>query len=163
VLNGGEDNDPDTLFGGGGNDILFAIRFAHPRQPSGAGRMFGGGGSDLLVGGQPCDGDTFDGGPGRNDSASFARVKNNGIVVSATIGGAVTNPDEGPCNAGHIDGSIEKIEGSSGSDRLTGDNGNNDLLGRGGNDLLNGRGGRDTCIGGGGNDRAVNCEHKGSL
>ena len=64
TINAGEDNDPDTLFGGGGNDVLFAINFAHPRQPSGAGRMFGGGGNDLLVGGQPCDGDTFDGGPG---------------------------------------------------------------------------------------------------
>ena len=87
-------------------------------------------------------------------------MKNNGVVVSATIGGAVTDPGAGGCNAGQIDGSVEKIEGSTGPDRLTGDNSNNDLLGRGGNDFLNGKGGRDKCVGGGGNDRAVNCEQQ---
>ena len=104
--------------------------------------MFGGPGNDLMIGGQPCDGDIFDGGPGDNDSASFARVRNSGIVVKATIGGAVTDPDVAGCNAGQIEASVEKIEGSPGPDILIGDDGANMLLGRGGNDLLDGRGGR---------------------
>ena len=54
--------------------------------------MSGGPGDDLLIGGQPCDGDNFDGGPGDNDSASFARVRNGGVFVQATIGGAGHRP-----------------------------------------------------------------------
>ena len=121
--------------------------------------MIGGAGNDLMVGGQPCDGDTFNGGPGGNDSASFARVHNCGIFVEATIGGTVIDPDVGNCNAGHIDSSTEKIEGSPGPDILSGDNGANVLLGRGGDDKLDGTGGIDTCIGGGGNNQATNCEN----
>ena len=125
--------------------------------------MFGGPGDDLLIGGQPCDGDLFDGGPGNNDSASFARVRNSGIFVEATIGGPVLDPDVANCNAGHIDHSIEKIEGSPGPDILIGDGGPNTLLGRGGNDILDGMGGSDDCIGGGGVDQATNCEMTASV
>ena len=59
--------------------------------------------------------------------------------MQATIGGAVTDPDVDNCNAGHIDSSVEKIEGSPGPDILTGDEGPNTLLGRGGDDRLDGR------------------------
>jgi Ca2+-binding RTX toxin-like protein len=161
TLNAGEDRDPDTMFGGGGNDVIFAINVAHPQQSSGTGRMHGGGGSDLLIGSQPCDGNVFDGGAGKNDSASFARVGS----VRATIGGAVVDRGGGGpnCTAGRISSSTEKIEGSTSPDVLTGDNGPNDLLGRGGNDVLNGKGGRDRCIGGGGVDRASNCESRSSI
>ena len=100
--------------------------------------MNGGPGTDLMIGGQPCDGDTFNGGPGANDSASFARVHNSGIAVEATIGGEVIDPDGGGCTPGHIDSSTEKIEGSPGNDILTGDDGPNTLLGRGGDDKLDG-------------------------
>jgi Ca2+-binding RTX toxin-like protein len=34
---------------------------------SGKSTLIGGEGSDLLVGGDPCDGDSFDGGPGSDD------------------------------------------------------------------------------------------------
>lgn len=163
VLYAGEDHDPDTLEGGGGNDVLYGVNIFHPRKDSGPATMNGGPGSDLMIGGQPCDGDTFDGGPGANDSASFARVHNSGIAVEATIGGAVTDPDAGNCDAGHIDSSTEKIEGSPANDILTGDNGPNTLLGRGGNDRLDGKGGFDDCVGGGGHDRATNCEKEASV
>jgi Ca2+-binding RTX toxin-like protein len=159
ILYAGEDHVPDTLEGGGGDDVLFGVNMAHPRKDSGPATMIGGPGNDLMVGGQPCDGDTFDGGPGPNDSASFARVHNSGIYVEATIGGPVVDPDVANCNAGHIDSSTEKIEGSPGPDILIGDNGDNVLLGRGGNDKLNGMGGNDTCIGGGGENTATNCEN----
>jgi Ca2+-binding RTX toxin-like protein len=163
VLYAGEDSAPDTLEGGGGNDVLYGVNIFHPKKDSGAATMNGGPGSDLMIGGQPCDGDTFNGGPGANDSASFARVHNSGIAVEATIGGAVTDPDVGGCNAGHIDSSTEKIEGSPGNDILTGDNGPNTLLGRGGDDKLDGMGGVDDCVGGGGHDTATKCEQTASI
>jgi Ca2+-binding RTX toxin-like protein len=139
------------------------VNIFHPRKDSGAATMIGGPGDDLLIGGQPCDGDTFDGGPGQDDSASFARVHNSGIFVKATIGGAVLDPDVTHCHAGHIDPSIEKIEGSPGPDILIGDNGPNVLLGRGGDDKLDGAGGNDTCIGGSGHDEAQSCEKTASV
>ncbi len=158
TLYGGDDRVADSLWGGGGDDALFGVNIAHPRKQSGPGAMHGGPGNDLLIGGQPCGGDAFDGGPGANDSASFARVKNSGVVVVAQIGGKVTDPDLGHCNAGHITGSTEKIEGSTGPDILFGDNDANVLLGRGGDDRVHGRGGYDRCIGGGGHDRDSSCE-----
>jgi Ca2+-binding RTX toxin-like protein len=163
VIYAGEDHEPDTIEGGGGDDVLYGVNIFHPRKDSGAATMRGGPGNDLLIGGQPCDGDLFDGGPGSNDSASFARVRNSGVFVKATIGGAVTDPNVGHCDAGHIDNSIEKIEGSPGPDILSGDGSHNVLLGRGGNDRLDGRGGNDTCIGGGGHDRARSCEQIASV
>ncbi|MGD9734079.1 MAG: calcium-binding protein [Solirubrobacterales bacterium] len=163
VLYGGDDHDPDTLEGGGGSDVLYGVNIFHPRKDSGLARMIGGPGDDLLIGGQPCDGDLFDGGPGENDSASFARVRNGGTFVKATIGGAVLDPDVPNCHAGHIDSSVEKIEGSPGPDMLTGDGGPNVLLGRGGGDRLDGRGGNDTCVGGSGKDQASNCEQAASV
>ncbi len=158
VLYSGDDRVADTLEGGAGDDVLYGVNIFHPRKSSGGARMFGGPGNDLMIGGQPCDGDLFAGGPGPNDSASFARVRNSGIVVKATIGGAVLDPDVPNCKAGRIASSVEKIEGSPGPDILIGDNRPNVLLGRGGNDLLIGRGGSDTCVGGGGRDRARSCE-----
>lgn len=163
VLYGGDDHEPDTLEGGPGNDVLYGVNIFHPRKDSGAATMRGGPGNDLLVGGQPCDGDVFNGGPGENDSASFARVRNSGIYVEATIGGAVRDPNVPNCHEGHIDSNVEKIEGSPGPDILTGDNGPNVLLGRGGNDVLNGMGGEDSCIGGTGTDRATNCQRTASI
>lgn len=163
VIYSGDDRVADRLAGGGGDDVLFGVNTAHPRRDSGAAAMYGGGGNDLLVGGQPCDGDLFDGGPGPNDSASFARIRNSGVFVRATIGGAVSDPDAGSCNAGRITGSVEKIEGSPGPDQLFGDGSANTLLGRGGNDLLDGNGGHDRCVGGGGSDRARQCEQTGGI
>ncbi len=164
TIYGGDDREPDTLEGGEGDDVLFGVNIAHPRRDSGAARMLGGPGDDLLVGGQPCDGDLFDGGPGQNDSASFARVRNSGTFVVATIGGAVLDPDVGGCTDGQIEQSVEKIEGSPGPDVLTGDSGPNVLLGRGGNDSLDGSGGSDSCIGGGGVNRAATgCESTASV
>jgi Ca2+-binding RTX toxin-like protein len=158
TLYAGDDSDPDTLEGGGGDDVLYGVNIFHPRKDSGAAKMAGGAGNDLMIGGQPCDGDSFDGGDGDNDSASFARVHNSGVFVEATIGGAVLDPDGGDCNAGSIDSSTEKIEGSPGPDVLSGDDAANKLLGRGGDDRLDGRGGNDECIGGGGGDQLSSCE-----
>jgi Ca2+-binding RTX toxin-like protein len=156
---GGDDGDPDLLAGGGGNDALFGVNVLHPQRPSGAGAMVGGGGDDLMIGGQPCEGDFFDGGPGSNDSASFARVRNEGTVVEARIFGPVFDPDVPGCSGGRISRSTEKIEGSTGADVLLGSARDDTLLGRGGSDRLDGRGGEDRCIGGNGADPSRRCEY----
>ena len=56
-----------------------------PTSPSRAARatLIGGQGADVMVGGDPCDGDVFDGGPG-NDDANFFRFTPG---VNAQIGG----------------------------------------------------------------------------
>jgi Ca2+-binding RTX toxin-like protein len=159
TLYAGDDGDPDVLAGGGGDDALFGINVLHPLHPSGQALMAGGGGSDLMVGGQPCDGDFFNGGPGPNDSASFARVRNEGTVVEAAIGGTVLDPGVPGCAAGRISRSTEKIEGSTGPDVLAGGRRDETLLGRGGADVLDGRGGQDRCIGGNGEDSGRHCEY----
>jgi Ca2+-binding RTX toxin-like protein len=159
TIYGGDDQSPDSLSGGGGDDVLYGVNIFHPRNDSGSAWMSGGGGGDLLVGGQPCDGDRFYGGANDNDSASFARVRNDGTYVQATIGGPVVDPDVPACNAGQIDSTIEKIEGSPGPDVLTGDSGANTLLGRGGDDVLDGMGDFDGCDGGAGTNRLANCEY----
>ncbi|HZO05011.1 MAG TPA: hypothetical protein VFB52_01365, partial [Solirubrobacterales bacterium] len=163
VIYAGDDRAADTLAGAGGDDVLFGVNIFHPRLSSGAAQMIGGPGNDLMVGGQPCEGDFFHGGPGDRDSASFARVRNDGIAVVAAIGGAVTDPDLPGCQGGRIDPSTEKIEGSPGPDRLLGNVGPNWLLGRGGDDFLDGRGGYDRCAGGAGRDSARGCERTGSV
>lgn len=158
TLYAGDDADPDTIVGGGGDDVLFGVNILHPRRSSGAATLVGGPGNDLLVGGQPCD-DLFHGGLGDNDSASFARVRNAGTVVKAAIGGRVFDPEAATCGASRIDGTVEKIEGSTGPDVLFGSAGTDTLLGRGGSDLLDGRGGPDRCIGGRSGDEDRRCEY----
>ena len=157
TLYAGDDGESDTLGGGAGDDALFGVNILHPRHRSGSAALFGGAGDDLLVGGQPCN-DRFHGGGGDNDSVSFARVRNAGIVVKAVIGGRVVDPGVGDCPGSRIDGGVEKIEGSTGPDVLFGAAGPDTLLGRGGNDVLDGRGDLDRCIGGRGGDRVRHCE-----
>jgi Ca2+-binding RTX toxin-like protein len=159
TLYGGDDAEPDRLQGGGGDDALFGVNILHPRRGSGAATMIGGSGDDLLIGGQPCEGDRFAGGSGGNDSASFARVRNQGVHVRALIGGAVIDPGVAACAPGRIVRGTEKIEGSPGPDVLIGSARGNVLLGRGGSDELDGRGGQDRCIGGSGADRGRRCEY----
>lgn len=154
----GDDGDADAIVGGGGDDVLFGVNILHPRRSSGGATMVGGDGDDLLVGGQPC-GDFFHGGQGDNDSASFARVRNSGTVVEAAIGGSVRDPEVVGCGGSRIDGTVEKIEGSTGPDVLVGTGGPDTLLGRGGIDVFDGRGGPDRCIGGRGSDDNRHCEY----
>lgn len=159
TLYAGDDADPDLLQGGAGDDALFGVNILHPRRSSGPARMLGGSGDDLLIGGQPCEGDRFVGGPGANDSASFARVRNEGVFVRAQIGGEAIDPGLATCAPGRIARGTEKIEGSPGPDLLIGAARDDVLLGRGGADELDGRGGRDRCIGGRGADRGRHCEY----
>ena len=134
-----------------GGDSLIGARTDLPSPyDSGKSTLIGGDGSDLLVGGDPCNGDSFSGGPG-SDTASFVRF-NPG--VTAEIGGAVTRAG-GDCTAGSIDGSVEALEGSAGNDTLIGNDLANTISARGGNDTLVGRGGDDRLVGGSGGGRLI--------
>ena len=110
--------------------------------------MIGGGGIDVMVGGDPCDGDVYEGGPG-NDDANFFRF---------TPG--VERPDRRPRDPRRRllhprpdRRSVEEIEGSPGPDVLIGGPSGDSLYGKSGDDTLFGRGGNDTSRGGPGNDR----------
>ena len=93
MIEAGNDSDPDLLDGGAGDDALIGARTDfHVPVNSGRSVMIGGPGSDVLVGGDPCDGDLFDGGPG-NDNANFFRFTPG---VTAQIGGAAKRSGSGP-------------------------------------------------------------------
>jgi hypothetical protein len=141
----------DVLKGRGGDDALTYGAL-----------LDGGAGSDLLIA-SICSGEHVEGGPGV-DSVSFARTQGG---VEAQIGGAAvfapvnTSHQHRPAGCGgdptvppaHIDGSVERIEGSRWGDVLIGNEGPNTLLGRGGDDQLLGRGGDDILVGGQGRDQ----------
>ena len=96
LIEAGDDNAPDVLEGGSGDDALIGARTdLHVPVNSGKSTLIGGAGNDVLVGGDPCNGDTFDGGPG-NDNANFFRFTPG---VFAEIGGAVRRRGS-PCTPG---------------------------------------------------------------
>jgi Ca2+-binding RTX toxin-like protein len=134
VIEAGDDSDPDVLEGGPGDDALVGARTDLPvPYNSGKSTMIGGPGGDVMVGGDPCDGDLFDGGPGEDD-ANFFRFTPG---VTAEIGGPASRAGS-PCTPGHIDPSVEQLEGSPGPDVLIGGN-RDDLIGHGGRNTLRNR------------------------
>ncbi len=131
VIEAGDDSDPDLLEGNAGDDALIGARTdLHVPVNSGKSTLIGGPGSDVLVGGDPCDGDLFVGGSG-NDNANFFRFTPG---VYAKIGGQVLRRGD-PCTPGHVDHSIETLEGSPGPDVLIG-NHHDSLIGHGGRNML---------------------------
>lgn len=137
MIEAGDDSDPDLLKGNAGDDALIGARTdLHVPVNSGKSTLIGGPGSDVLVGGDPCDGDFFDGGSG-NDNANFFRFTPG---VYAKIGGQVLRRGD-PCTPGHVDHSVETLEGSPGPDVLIGNN-NDSLIGHGGHNRLRTRSGR---------------------
>ena len=131
VIEAGDDSDPDRLEGGPGDDALIGARTDfHVPVNSGKSTMIGGPGDDVMVGGDPCDGDLYDGGPG-NDDANFFRFTPG---VFAEIGGAARRAGS-PCTPGHVDTSVEQLEGSPGPDTLIG-NHRDSLIGHGGRNNL---------------------------
>jgi Ca2+-binding RTX toxin-like protein len=131
VIEAGDDSDPDVLEGGPGDDALIGARTDfHVPVHSGKSTMIGGPGDDVMVGGDPCEGDLYDGGPG-NDDANFFRFTPG---VTAEIGGAARRAGS-PCTPGHIDNSVEQLEGSPGPDTLIGTH-RDSLIGHGGRNRL---------------------------
>jgi hypothetical protein len=65
---------------------------------------------------------------------------------------------------GHVDNSVEALEGTPGPDVLVGNNRGNALIGKGGNDVLRARGGNgNRLVGGGGKDRLVGRHKRNTL
>jgi len=131
LIEAGDDSDPDVLEGNAGDDALVGARTdLHVPVNSGKSTLVGGPGSDVLVGGDPCDGDLFDGGAG-NDNANFFRFTPG---VYAKIGGQALRRGS-PCTPGHVDRSVEALEGSPGPDVLIGSH-RDSLIGHGGRNRL---------------------------
>lgn len=130
--------DADTIFGDGD-----------------AGKIDGAGGADFLAGGRGND--TLIGGSGSDkliggsgaDTASYATAK---IAVGASLLRPSSNTGDAK---GDVYSSIERLIGSSFSDKLEGNGGANHLFGGEGNDLLDGGTGADRITGGSGNDTYV--------
>ncbi|MEM6858637.1 MAG: calcium-binding protein, partial [Pseudomonadota bacterium] len=166
----------DTIFGGDGDDTLFAN--AINRSEFGEDSLFGEGGNDELIGNRGNN--LLDGGDGNDilegdDGADELRggdgddwlfggedadiidggegidtavyAVSQAVTISLIDGTASGDNAEGDVLTG-----IENLIGGSGADSLTGDNGANVLDGGNRGDALIGLGGNDTLIGGAGND-----------
>lgn len=77
----------------------------------------------------------------------------NSQTIFDLIFGEVISPIQLPAECSHLQGIItQKIEGTSGNDRIRGTSENELIIGYGGNDRLDGAGGSDCIVGGNGND-----------
>jgi Ca2+-binding RTX toxin-like protein len=174
VLLGGEGNDElvggefsdDTLVDGPGNDILRGGP-GDDGLVSGEGsdELFGEGGNDLLIETALCEGDTLDGGEGR-DNASWAKLATPvGAGVDARldqgIAGEVGSEDQVKCPVGGEPDTlaeIEDLEGSPRSDVLVGDAESNQLLGHQGEDSYFAGAGEDSILANSeSRDKVINC------
>lgn len=127
--------DADTIFGDGGDGKIDGA--------AGSDFLAGGRGNDTLIGGSGSD--KLIGGSGA-DTASYATSKN-------AVGASLLRPSTNTGDAkGDVYSSIERLIGSSFSDRLEGNGGANHLFGGAGNDRLYGEGGADMLIAGSGAD-----------
>ena len=125
----------NTIFGKGGNDIIFAGDLNDS--------LHGGAGNDLIYG--SIGADVINGSDGQ-DTVDYSR-SSEGVSVNLTSGYGKGNLAEGDRIA-----SIENIIGSEFNDVLSGDSEDNNLRGKAGTDNLQGRDGEDRLYGGSGND-----------
>lgn len=128
VLVDGPDGGGDILEALGGDDALL-----HNGGPD---TLRGGAGNDLFLSVSICDGETLEGGGGR-DNASWARLPGEPVEARLDLGSAGEPGAGGPgCASGELDAlvGIEDLEGSGAGDVLHGDGGPNQLLGHKGPD-----------------------------
>lgn len=173
VLLGGNDADKltagefsdDTLVDGDGNDVLSGLAGDDGLvNNEGKDEISGGVGNDLILSTVICEGDTINGGPGRDNAswAKFEKTASAGIEarldqLRAGRPGAGGEPD---CSGGAFDPlqQVEDLEGSALDDVLIGDAGENQLLGHLGADSFFSLAGNDTILANAGdNDIAINC------
>jgi Ca2+-binding RTX toxin-like protein len=153
VLVDGPGAGADYLSSLGGDDALL--------HNGGADQLFGGDGNDLFLSNSVCDGESLNGGAGR-DNASWARFKETGVganLGSALAGrpGAAGTPD---CGGEPLDSllEIEDLEGSGLGDVLYGGPGPNQLLGHPGPDDYSAGAGDDSILANSGDaDLAIDC------
>jgi Ca2+-binding RTX toxin-like protein len=165
---GGEGDDElsgteaeDVLVDGTGNDEASAAGGddALPNN-AGADNLSAGPGNDLFISDAICEGDTLNGGAGR-DNANWANfdlpVSIDLASSSAGLLGAGGLPDcaGDPETALH---EVEDIEATNLDDSLIGDEGENQLLGRRGSDSYHAEAGNDTILANSGDsDAAIDC------
>jgi Ca2+-binding RTX toxin-like protein len=164
-VNGGAGGD--TIVGGTGafavNNLFFGNGGADSLQGGdGVDQLFGGGADDSILGGNDLDilggeagndlldgglgGDFLDGGDGTDTADYSSRVFP--VAVNLGVAGGDGQAGEGD----DVFGSVENINGGSGSDTLIGNLSANFLVGGAGNDTLTGADGNDTFDGGAGRD-----------
>ena len=162
---GGEDEDEligsdaeDVLVDGPGNDVVGAGGGddAVPNN-QGADRLESEAGDDLFISDAVCEGDTLDGGAGR-DNANWAKFGSAVFLdleaATAELVGAGGLPEcEG--NPPTSLRALEDLEGSDLDDTLIGDAGSNQLLGRPGGDSYFARAGDDSVLANSGDSDAV--------
>jgi Ca2+-binding RTX toxin-like protein len=182
VLLGGE--GADTLTGGAGSedllvdgggadkdtakDLLSALgRDDALLHNGGSDQLLGGDGNDLFLSVSICDGETLNGGEGR-DNASWARLVKEGAedkegvearLDAGLVGrfGAVGDPGCGSEAADSLV-SVEDLEGSNAADALFGDPGPNQLLGHKGPDEYFAGAGADSILANSGDsDPVIDC------
>jgi Ca2+-binding RTX toxin-like protein len=163
----GDDNlagDPteDALVDGPGADVA-AAGAGDDALPNndGADNLDAGQGDDLFVSNAICDGDSLNGGEGR-DNANWANF-NQAVTIDmgAKAAGEVGPEGQAQCpSPALLTGlvSIEDIEGSGGDDFLVGDPADNQLLGRTGHDSYFAEGGNDSILANSGDqDLTIDC------
>ena len=130
----------DTLHAHGGDDVVTGN--------AGQDALLGEGGNDLFLSNTICEGDTIEGGEGR-DNASWAKFKE-AVGANLAIGqagrpGVAGSPS---CASGSPDvlKSIEDLEGSGSPDTFYGDSGPNQLLGHEGADTYRAGAGEDLIL-----------------
>ncbi len=147
-VSAGNESD-DILVDGPGNDTLHAhggddVVTGNAGQDS----LLGEGGNDLFLSNTICEGDTIEGGEGR-DNASWAKFKE-AIGANLAIGQAGRPGVAGApsCASGSPDAlkSIEDLEGSASPDSFYGDSGPNQLLGHEGADTYRAGAGADLIL-----------------
>ncbi|MET0559821.1 MAG: hypothetical protein ABW065_14325 [Solirubrobacterales bacterium] len=174
VLLGGEGQD--ALTGGeGSEDLLVDGRGSTPDALAALGRddailheggpdtLLGGDGNDLFLSTSICDGESIDGGEGR-DNSSWARLGGEGVEarldLSPALVGRFGAPGEPGCDGETLDTlfSIEDLEGSDQADLLVGSAGENQLLGHKGPDEYFAGAGADTILANSADsDPVINC------
>jgi Ca2+-binding RTX toxin-like protein len=164
-LSGGEGSEDALVDGRGGSaDVLSALGRDDVLLHEGAAdTLLGGDGNDLFLSTSICDGETIDGGEGR-DNSSWARLLVDGVearldTTPARVGrfGAAGDPG---CGGEPLDTmiSIEDLEGSEQPELFVGDVGPNQLLGHGGPDEYLAGAGADTILANSGDsDPLIDC------
>jgi Ca2+-binding RTX toxin-like protein len=144
----------DTLHGRGGDDTVLGS--------AGHDTLFGEAGNDLFLSDSICEGETIEGGEGR-DNASWAKFKE-GVDVDLASGQAgrpgAGAPPPPSCSSGSLGSlhSVEDLEGSGSPDTFYGDGGPNQLLGHDGADSYYSRAGEDLILANASDaDAAIDC------